>query len=115
MSKAAPADSLATRDLQKKITILCCCGLRFLTLVGCCICKRVVPLAPYSRLLHIYSGRLDDPLRSFDKAWTKANFIEVMKKMVRDKIKSLDVTGYPPFWMGNDHFSVSGKLTSAQL
>jgi hypothetical protein len=67
------------------------------------------PLTPRPRLLHTYTSRLDDSLRTCDKPWPKASFISVMKNMVRDKVTSLDARGFPPFRKGNDHFAVSHK------
>jgi hypothetical protein len=72
-------------------------GLCFHTLVESWVRERIVPLAPRPWLLFNYSGRTDDSLRSYNKAWTKVNFIAVMKKLIHDNITDLEVMGYPPF------------------
>jgi hypothetical protein len=93
--------------LQARIYILCRRGLRFRTLVGAWLSKRIIPLAPRSRLLFTYSGRNDDSLRTCDKTWPKAKFVAMTKKLVQDKVTDLDVGGLRPFWRGNDHYAVS--------
>jgi hypothetical protein len=106
-SRTGSAEIGETKALQAKISILCRRRLRFRTLVGAWMSERIIPLAPRSRLLSTYLGRIDDSLRTCDKPWPKTKFIAIMKKMVQDKVTDLDVGGRPLFWKGNDHYAVS--------
>jgi hypothetical protein len=45
-------------------------------------------------------------LRGCKATWDLEDFISVLKKMIRDDIKSFDVPGLALFWMGNEHYPV---------
>jgi hypothetical protein len=108
-SRAAPTEAGEAKALQAKVAILCRRELRFRTLVGAWMSERIIPIGPHpkGRLLHLYTGRTDDALRSCDRSWPKTKFIATIRKMVTDKITEIDVGSLPPFWKGNDHFAIS--------
>jgi hypothetical protein len=97
--------------LSKKIFILHHRGLRFHNLVAGWVCHRIQPLQPWPRLLHTYIGITDDLLWGSKATWDFADFTSVMKKLIKDDIRSFDVPGRAPFWMFNEYFSVRHPLT----
>jgi hypothetical protein len=106
-SHARPANLATAKDLSQKVSILVHRGLRFRNLVAGWVNQWIQPISLCPCLLCTYTGDTGDSLHGCKAPWDLADFTTVMKKMIQDNIKSFDVPGLAPFWMGNKHYPVS--------
>uniref|UniRef100_A0A453A316 Uncharacterized protein n=1 Tax=Aegilops tauschii subsp. strangulata TaxID=200361 RepID=A0A453A316_AEGTS len=91
----------ALEPMYSKINALIAHGLSAIDLTRCWMSWRIQPLSLRNRLMHEYTGELEDDLHFSDKELSSSDLMKAIKKLLGETREKIAIVGFAPFFAGN--------------